>query len=293
MAVEFVDGFQGKPHVTADDVGGFKAGVVGSADYVLNTGKKLEATVISNNKIRIAEGEVVMQGRHWRVKPGTYEDLTIDNGTQGMNRKDAIVARYTKESSSGIENVEIVVLKGTPVADTPTAPVPTKGDIRSGAIIHEMLLYIVEIKRLNVESVTKEFNEVMTADEIKEMLTQLNSKLKAVETGNYGTQWKINQTDYYSIGGKQLLNQDPDMYVTDESKITVKKSGVYLVILNAYTYSTSGGGTLWGRIVVNNVAKLQNAARCQGYAGLNLVGILQLNASDKIDGELSVVLEYK
>lgn len=111
--------------------------------------------------------------------------------------------------------------------------------------------------------------------------------MKAVETGNYGTQWKINQTDYYSIGGKQLLNQDPDMYVTNESKITVKKSGVYLVILNAYTYSTSGGGTLWGRIVVNNVAKLQNAARCQGYAGLNLVGILQLNASDKIDGELS------
>ena len=176
MAVELVDGFQGKPHVTADDVGGFKAGVVGSADYVLNTGKKLEATVISNNKIRIAEGEVVMQGRHWRVKPGTYEDLTIDNGTQGMNRKDAIVARYTKESSSGIENVEIVVLKGTPVADTPTAPVPTKGDIRSGALVHEMLLYIVEIKRLNVESVTKEFNIIMSVSMINKSLSDISDK---------------------------------------------------------------------------------------------------------------------
>lgn len=191
MAVELVDGFQGKPHVTADDVGGFKAGVVGSADYVLNTGKKLEATVISNNKIRIAEGEVVMQGRHWRVKPGTYEDLTIDNGTQGMNRKDAIVARYTKESSSGIENVEIVVLKGTPVADTPTAPVPTKGDIRSGALVHEMLLYIVEIKRLNVESVTKEFNIIMSVSMINESLSDIkdyvieSGKVQIASTSRY------------------------------------------------------------------------------------------------------------
>lgn len=191
MAVELVDGFQGKPHVTADDVGGFKAGVVGSADYVLNTGKKLEATVISNNKIRIAEGEVVMQGRHWRVKPGTYEDLTIDNGTQGMNRKDAIVARYTKESSSGIENVEIVVLKGTPVADTPTAPVPTKGDIRSGALVHEMLLYIVEIKRLNVESVTKEFNIIMSVSMINKSLSDIkdyvieSGKVQIASTSRY------------------------------------------------------------------------------------------------------------
>ena len=55
----------------------------------------------SNNKIRISEGEAIMQGRHWRVKPSTYEEVTIENGMQNMNRKDAIVARYTKRCRFG------------------------------------------------------------------------------------------------------------------------------------------------------------------------------------------------
>lgn len=115
MAIDMVDAFQGKPHVTADDVGGFKAGIIGEEDYVTPAGKQMEATVISNNKIRISEGEAIMQGRHWRVKPNTYEEVTIENGMQNMNRKDAIVARYTKNADSGIEKVELAVLKGTPV----------------------------------------------------------------------------------------------------------------------------------------------------------------------------------
>lgn len=170
MAIELITGLGGEPHVDAGDVGGFQAGIVGAEDYVLSIGEKLKATVVSNNKIRIAEGEAVMQGRHWRVKPNTYEDVTIENGAQGMNRKDAIVARYTKESSSGIEKVELVVLKGTPTASTPTAPVPTKGDIRGGTLKHEMLLYVVSLKGLNVESVTAEFDILMNMSELTECM---------------------------------------------------------------------------------------------------------------------------
>lgn len=170
MAVELITGLGDGPHVDASDVGGFQAGIVGEEDYMLPAGERMKATVISNNKIRIAEGEAVMQGRHWRVKPNTYEDVTIENGAQGMNRKDAIVARYTKESSSGIEKVELVVLKGTPTASTPTAPVPTKGDIRGGTLKHEMLLYVVSLKGLNVESVTAEFDILMNMSELTECM---------------------------------------------------------------------------------------------------------------------------
>ena len=170
MAVELITGLGDGPHVDASDVGGFQAGIVGEEDYMLPAGERMKATVISNNKIRIAEGEAVMQGRHWRVKPNTYEDVTIENGAQGMNRKDAIVARYTKESSSGIEKVELAVLKGTPTASTPTAPVQTKGDIRGGTLRHEMLLYVVSLKGLNIESVTKEFNMIMSMSKITECL---------------------------------------------------------------------------------------------------------------------------
>lgn len=170
MAIDIVDAFQGKPHVTADDVGGFKAGIVGEEDYILPAGEQMKATVISNNKIRIAEGEAVMQGRHWRIKPNTYEDVTIENGTQNMNRKDAIIARYTKNADTGIEKVELAVLKGTPTSGTAIAPAQEKGNILEGTMKHEMLLYIVSLKGLNIESVTKEFNMIMSMSKITECL---------------------------------------------------------------------------------------------------------------------------
>lgn len=170
MAIDIVDAFQGKPHVTADDVGGFKAGIVGEEDYILPAGEQMKATVISNNKIRIAEGEAVMQGRHWRIKPNTYEDATIENGAQNMNRKDAIIARYTKNADTGIEKVELAVLKGTPTSGTAIAPAQEKGNILEGTMKHEMLLYIVSLKGLNIESVTKEFNMIMSMSKITECL---------------------------------------------------------------------------------------------------------------------------
>lgn len=170
MAIDIVDAFQGKPHVTADDVGGFKAGIVGEEDYILPAGEQMKATVISNNKIRIAEGEAVMQGRHWRIKPNTYEDVMIENGAQNMNRKDAIIARYTKNADTGIEKVELAVLKGTPTSGTAIAPAQEKGNILEGTMKHEMLLYIVSLKGLNIESVTKEFNMIMSMSKITECL---------------------------------------------------------------------------------------------------------------------------
>lgn len=170
MAIDIVDAFQGKPHVTADAVGGFKAGIVGEEDYMLSAGEQMKATVISNNKIRIAEGEAVMQGRHWRIKPNTYEDVTIENGAQNMNRKDAIIARYTKNADTGIEKVELAVLKGTPTSGTAIAPAQEKGNILEGTLKHEMLLYIVSLKGLNIESVTKEFNMIMSMSKITECL---------------------------------------------------------------------------------------------------------------------------
>ena len=170
MAIELITGLGDGAHVDASDVGGFQAGIVGEEDYMLPAGEQMKATVISNNKIRIAEGEAVMQGRHWRIKPNTYEDVTIENGAQNMNRKDAIIARYTKNADTGIEKVELAVLKGTPTSGIAIAPAQEKGNILEGTMKHEMLLYIVSLKGLNIESVTKEFNMIMSMSKITECL---------------------------------------------------------------------------------------------------------------------------
>ncbi len=184
MSIEIVTGYQGKNHVTANDIGGFQQGVVGVEDYVLGVGEKAKATLISNNSVRISDGELVMQGVHWRIKPGTYENVTINNGSQGMRRKDAIIARYRKESGTGIESIELAVLQGSPTYSTPTAPTPTTGNIRSGALKHEMLLYIVELNGLNVVSVIPAFEILMSMKELQEGFDELNSKLSKKVVGN-------------------------------------------------------------------------------------------------------------
>lgn len=200
MAIDIVDAFQGKPHVTADDVGGFKAGIVGEEDYMLPAGEQMKATVISNNKIRIAAGEAVMQGRHWRIKPNTYEDVTIENGAQNMNRKDAIIARYTKNADTGIEKVELAVLKGTPTSGTAIAPAQEKGNILEGTMKHEMLLYIVSLKGLNIESVTEEFNVLMNMSMINKSLS--NIKDYVIESGKVpiGSTGRHNYYEKYASG---------------------------------------------------------------------------------------------
>ena len=200
MAIDMVDAFQGKPHVTADDVGGFKAGIIGEEDYVTPAGKQMEATVISNNKIRISEGEAIMQGRHWRVKPNTYEEVTIENGMQNMNRKDAIVARYTKNADSGIEKVELAVLKGTPVSGTAVAPTPTKGNIKTGTTKHEMLLYIVSLKGINVGSVTKEFNMIVNMSAINKSLSYIKDHIVESGKAQIGSTGRYNYYEKYASG---------------------------------------------------------------------------------------------
>lgn len=166
MAMEIITAYQGKPHVTSADVGAMQQGIFGVGDYVLNVGKKMAATLVTNNNIKIDDGEAVIQGRHFRIKPDTYENVTIDNGAQGMKRKDLIVARYTKNASDGVENVELAVLKGTPTSGTPVSPVPVKGDIRAGALKDEMILYTVELNGLNVVGVEPAFYVLMSMEEL-------------------------------------------------------------------------------------------------------------------------------
>lgn len=200
MAIELITGLGDGPHVDASDVGGFQAGIVGEEDYILPAGEQMKATVISNNKIRIAEGEAVMQGRHWRIKPNTYEDVTIENGAQNMNRKDAIIARYTKNADTGIEKVELAVLKGTPTSGTAIAPAQEKGNILEGTMKHEMLLYIVSLKGLNIESVTAEFNVLMSMSMLNESLSHINDYI--VESGKVqvGSNRIYNYYEKYASG---------------------------------------------------------------------------------------------
>lgn len=150
--MHLVTGYANKEHIKSADQGSFNAALLGEGEFVLERGSKFAATIISNNIVRIKDGDVIMQGRHGKIDRNTYVDLDFDNGQQGYKRNDLVVARYTKDSSSGIEEVNLVVLKGTPSSGEPSDPEYIKGEVLDGgALVNDMLLYRVPFNGLNIQ----------------------------------------------------------------------------------------------------------------------------------------------
>ena len=159
--MHLVTGYAGKTHVTAADHGAFWAAVVGDGEYILDTGEKFAASIITNNQIRISGGEMLIQGRHCRIPTGETVDLTIENGTAGMQRKDLIVARYTKSTETGVEEMNLVVLRGVEAESNPATPEYITGNIFAGDTLHDFPLYEVGITDVDVTNITPLFSETV------------------------------------------------------------------------------------------------------------------------------------
>lgn len=151
--MELATGRQGSPHITSQQDRQKHQGIFGDGAYILNTGNMLAPEVQSSNKIHIKDGALMFQGALFTVKVGTYDEVTINNGNQGMKRKDLIVARYTYDSSDNIEAGEWAVIQGTPAADNPVVPEAESGDIQMGDSVVECPVFVVNLDGINVTGV--------------------------------------------------------------------------------------------------------------------------------------------
>lgn len=153
--LHLVTGYSGQPHVSAADQGSLFEAFIRSGEFVLEAGAKFAASIVTNNQIRVNDGEMLMQGRHVKLNPGAYVDLTIENGSQGYRRSDLVVIRYTRNPDSGIEECNLVVLKGTPAESNPADPECTTGILNAeGALQHDFPLYRVSLSGLVLEGLT-------------------------------------------------------------------------------------------------------------------------------------------
>lgn len=177
--MHLITGYAGQEHITAVDQSAFNAALIGTGQFVLDKGGKFAAQVITNNQIRIKDGELMMQGRFVRLAPDTYVDLTIDNGAQGVKRNDLIVARYTKNTVTGVEAVNLVVIKGTAAASNPTDPAYTEGDITNGEdALNDFPLWRIPLDGLTVGAPVALFGEpfadsLRTLPEIRNTVNQI------------------------------------------------------------------------------------------------------------------------
>lgn len=153
--MKIVTGKTGTPHVTSQQFRQFVEGTVGQESYILTSGEFLEPELSSNNLLRIRSGMMSHHGNISCVELGTYDEVTIQNGTQGMKRIDLVVNRYTKNDETGIEENDWVVIMGTPSEGDPEVPAYTEGNLQKGDLVDDCPVFEVHLDGINVTEIKK------------------------------------------------------------------------------------------------------------------------------------------
>ena len=149
--MQLVTGHTGTEHVKSAQAGAMHAGIVGTGTYVLGTGSKLAATMLNANTVSIADGDLMIQGRHCSIAHGETDELTVQNGTQAQKRNDLVVARYEKlDTEPRTESVTLRVIKGAPSDGEAEDPEYQDGDIRAGDLVVEAPLYRIRLDGITV-----------------------------------------------------------------------------------------------------------------------------------------------
>lgn len=169
-------GYKAEPHITAQQLRNTYIGIFGEGVHILDTGSKLAATVVSATQVDIADGVMVGQGCTATIEHGETESLTIANGSQGMLRKDLIVARYAKASGTGVESMSLAVITGTPASASPAIPSYNTGAIADGDTPIDFPLYVVNLDGISITSVDA-LVDVIGINSAIENLAQTVSKI--------------------------------------------------------------------------------------------------------------------
>ena len=236
--MELVTGRAGSPHITSQQDRQKHQGIWGDGAYILATGNQLEPQVQSSNKILIKDGALMFQGAVFSVKVGTTDEITINNGNQGMQRKDLVVARYTYDSAQQKESAEWIVIQGEPAARNPVAPSSTSGDIQEGDTTVDCPFMIVNLDGINVTGVDI-IPEV--APDIPTLNAALSNKINAYDMSIGAGKILTGET----FGGKPVYMRLVDIGVLPNNTSKTINTGItnayYFWIDPTYSMVISGG----------------------------------------------------
>lgn len=184
--MQIVTGRTGEAHVTSIQDRALNQGLAGINAYILDTGEKLGVDIQTSNEIHIKDGALMVQGCLSAIEPGTYDTVTFSNGSQGMQRKDLVVCRYTYDAEQQVEKTEWAVIQGTPAASNPAVPsITNTGDIQSLDPIVDTGIFVATFNGVNLISVEPCVPTLKSASELEEeinaVLTTLNSKIASVQ----------------------------------------------------------------------------------------------------------------
>lgn len=253
MSLHLVTGYAGREHVTAEDHASFNIAFVGEGETVYDRGSKFAATIIDNNHVDIADGDILMQGRHIRQIENHVTRLNFDNGERGYYRHDLIVVEYHKDPETFVESADFKVIKGTPTADASavTDPTYTHGDIteRTGDMLNQMPLYRVTFDGFDLTAAVPLFTYSYAHDHlISDMWDSVHEVVSDAE-------------EYYEGEEARFTNQINDRVErADEILVEMQEHYSYM---EEYTFLASG----WN---ANNEYSLEERYPSEYYDILNI-----------------------
>ena len=173
--MKIVSGRTGSPHVTSQQFRQMLEGIIGQGSYIITSGENLKPELSSNNLLKIRSGMMAHHGCISCVDIGTYDEVTLTNGSQGMKRIDLIVNRYTRNAETEVENCSWKVIQGKPVASNPAVPAYTSGNLQNGDLVDECPAFEVHYDGINV-------TEVKSLLSVTDGLSGLSSNLAKTNT---------------------------------------------------------------------------------------------------------------
>lgn len=169
--MKIVSGRTGSPHVTSQQFRQMLEGILGQDSYILTSGENLKPELSSNNLLKIRSGMMCHHGCISCVEIGTYDEVTLTNGSHGMQRIDLVVNRYTRNTETEVEKCEWKVITGTAKASSPAVPTYTKGNLQEGGLVDECPVFEIHYNGINV-------TEVKSLLSVAGSLAELNGKLE-------------------------------------------------------------------------------------------------------------------
>ena len=182
--MEIVSGRTGKPHVTSQQFRQIIEGIISDESCILPSGENLEPELVSNNSLKIRSGMMCHHGNVSSVKIGTYDEVELTNGSQGMKKIDLIVNRYTRNEEDNTEKNEWVVIMGTPAESNPVVPEYTQGNLQKGDLVDDCPVFEVHFDGINITEVTKMLEIAQTNKDLSNKLAELNKNITSVKSVN-------------------------------------------------------------------------------------------------------------
>lgn len=290
MQTHLVTGYKGSEHIKSADQGSFNAAFFGSGQFVMEMGNQFEGSIVNNNTVRILDGDILMYGRHIRIDPGTFEDLTIETGNAGKNRIDLVCMTYEKNTSDGTEKAYLEVLKGSETEGTPSAPEYTDGNIITGAIKNQMPLYKLTVNGVVLQDITPLFKTIPTYKTLAEQYAAQFQKACDTYLGALNildTMEEVNaNTQANQLAGALAVKQGISELNTKLSSIVIIKS------VKIYAATTIAAGQ--GADIYFSVPTVKNYKCVLGIGGTSSTGFaIPVRASDVPRSDGTLRLYYK